>query len=429
MFDFPEEEFPGRQMYVRLESITAVSSFPPYRRCVRLFGVSPASFGSQAFNNREGSEIFVIEVPRLHSQDLVRATKSSYFSGNVRFWTIVRNLIRLERMDLSSFTQKWVELEYTLIPMPAVDSEDAANVALGYTAFRNSPLNWLRLSSARIIEGPRVMSPQREPSPTFTTALKRLGRAPFDLKAFHVGQGMCSLFSNGRAGVLFDAGAAKPVYRDDYKRHATRNDLRQAIRRLPPQRLILCVSHDDYDHYCLWEWDAQLRRSIKQVLVPRGVRSLIYRSKVVISSVFEVEEMNLDFGRRNRVALHRTRPTKNRDSSNNKALVATAQIDHEVALLPGDYLYTAMAVDKNDHIRGLARRKYKAIMVPHHGESGAGIAVPCPSRKGKAIAFFSAGTNRKYLHPRTTAVRAHKTKGYLTVSKHRLRFIKGVRLL
>lgn len=34
--------------------------------------------------------------------------------------------------------------------------------------------------------------------------------------SFHVGQGMCSLLTNGDKGILFDMGAGKPILRKDY---------------------------------------------------------------------------------------------------------------------------------------------------------------------------------------------------------------------
>lgn len=54
---------------------------------------------------------------------------------------------------------------------------------------------------------PAASSPQ-----SFTTA----EGVPFQLTAFHVGQGMCSVLHGPSSGYVLDAGAGTPVRRKDY---------------------------------------------------------------------------------------------------------------------------------------------------------------------------------------------------------------------
>lgn len=80
------------------------------------------------------------------------------------------------------------------------------------------------------------------------------------LKAYQVGQGMCSLLHNDTTGYLIDCGIGTPFKKPNY--NSINNSLLADIEKLSTVNLIL--SHLDTDHYRIISWDSIILGKIKK---------------------------------------------------------------------------------------------------------------------------------------------------------------------
>lgn len=420
------EEFPRERLFAKVSTLNGVTSFAPHVACIRLFAVSPESFRGTTFNSDSGSDIFVVEIPYT---SLPGINLSGPLSFLFRFPVKIHKQI-LEEYEYysSSFSEFiWFKVDYSL---RSSTNNDGA-FAIGYQAFTDGTPIELTLTSIDAVSGPSIQQPRELIAGASLALTAKAQKDKYALYAFHVGQGMCSLLTDGKDGVLFDAGAAKPVHRDEYRKRDKSNQLLKHIQSIAKSdgQLVLFLSHDDYDHWCLLEWDPILSISLQSIFVPTGVTNLAYRSKVIVSKVFQTGDSNFSLAIDTHVKIFRTLPTYKPGKSNSEALVTTVEIGKNKALLPGDYVYLGMATDNNTRISALISQKYAAVMVPHHGEDLAKWLVPVPKTRKKSIAFFSAGTHAGYKHPSPDTVAVHKMAEYDVVSKRHLKTVKAHRLL
>lgn len=241
--------------------------------------------------------------------------------------------------------------------------------------------------------------------------------APFQLHAFKVGQGMCSLLHNADSGIFFDLGAGTPIKRPNYRSNQTSttppgtmvNDL--VMMSAGKTSLHAIISHMDSDHWRLLDWDSALARAIDDVFIPTGIgaTTLPFTSVHVKPSVHVLGNHTVYNGPAPLFSTHRSVPaTKDR---NGDCLVVEVQLNG-INLLSGDYVYTRMQADGNARIRGLASAKLKSVVVPHHGDKKSGAVTVRPLNPCVSPAFFSAGNNKHYGHPRLVSINAHSAAGF-----------------
>jgi beta-lactamase superfamily II metal-dependent hydrolase len=420
------ESFPRERLFAKVSTLNGVTSFAPHVACIRLFAVSPQSFEAATFNSDSGTDIFVVEIPYT---SLPRLNRSGPLWALLRF---PANSLKSKLEEIESYGPilselPWLKVDYS----PRSSTNNNGGFAIGYQAFTDGTPIELTLTSIDAVSGPSIQQPREIDVGVSLALTVKAQKGTYALDAFHVGQGMCSLLTDGKDGVLFDAGAAKPVHRDEYKKRIKSNQLRKHIQSIAKSggKLALFLSHDDYDHWCLLEWDLLLRSSLQSIFVPTGVTNLAYRSKVIVSKVFQTGDSNFSLAIDTHVNIFRTLPSHEPGKSNSEALVTTVEIGSRRALLPGDYVYLGMATDKNTSISALISQKFAAVMVPHHGEDLAKWLVPVPKTKKRSVAFFSAGTHAGYKHPSPDAIAAHKLAEYDVVSKRHLKTVKAHRLL
>ncbi|MEN4691108.1 hypothetical protein [Pantoea agglomerans] len=231
------------------------------------------------------------------------------------------------------------------------------------------------------------------------------------LHSYHVGQGMCSLMHNGSEGFLIDCGAGTPIKQPGYK-SLKNNQLIVDLNNL--QNVSMILSHFDSDHHRLLSWDSNILGKITNLYVPGNVTAGIIKDvniHRIIRPCISIT-INLDNGK---LHAYRTNPHAYITKKNNNALISVINCNNKMYLLPGDYIYTMVAKDKNPQIKKLAGKSYAYVVVPHHGDkhSTNGIFAPIDD---SAIAYFSAGDNQGYLHPCPNSIKAHKNLKYQTVA-------------
>lgn len=414
------EEFPTRMMFARLDSELTRQDYPPGRLCTRLVGVSPRSFDTSAFNNEEtGCETYIIDVSAM---DIARCFSNPWFkvvAACCRYDKSHRLMFRDFRSDFDA-PSRWLRIEYS------VTQEIAGSYA--YPAFRAGQPTYLVIKKIEFVTG-QVVAPYRRSNAVLNFAPSGVGTSK--LTAFHVGQGMCSLYSNQTYGCLFDAGAGTPVTRRAYRKKrrsgstAFRNDLPALVATLTKR--IAIISHPDSDHWRLLEWDPGLLHMIEHVYLPEGEPFLAMKSPAILGKVRELGTSSFRLDSSSIAHVYRSAPCP--ITANTDALVATVEISGKRALLPGDYVYEAIRNETYKPLAVLMSQDYDAVMVPHHGDEASANLVPSCRVPGTSIAFFSAGNRSGYNHPRQSSIDAHEVEGFLTYQNPTLKDIVAVTLL
>lgn len=247
--------------------------------------------------------------------------------------------------------------------------------------------------------------------------------------AYHVGQGMCSLLTDGQKhGILLDAGAGTPVVRPNYlsKTSPIKNDL---IARLKPLEYVdVVLSHADADHWRLLAWDRELRDKIGNIYVPDAAKSLALKDAAVIKKVRESKGFTYRLTGGGTLQVLRSQPAK--PSDNTECLVSLyhdSELRH-IVLQSGDYVYEDMEGDTNPFIRSLRSKSYSAIVVPHHGDAASAEKVFAAKFENKSIAFFSAGNHQHYQHPTEASRSAHQGAKFEPVWNKDIAYILEKRL-
>jgi beta-lactamase superfamily II metal-dependent hydrolase len=318
-----------------------------------------------------------------------------------------------EKEEAIEAYSQWYELKFR---------QEPKGLSYLYPSFSSEQPIFLQLVSIRSL-GNTLPQPR---------VLLNLGNAPlsstprrtqnaYHLDAFHVGQGMCSLVSNGTNGVLLDAGAGKPVTRKQYP--DIRNDLITTVRQL--STLDLIISHPDADHWRLLDWDPTLVSKIRHIIVPSGTASLALKNRSVVKKVRSTDSFVAQLNPQESLSVFRSSPSKS--DRNGECLIALFCKGNKMALIPGDYVYERFSSDGNSQIKALASGIFDGVIVPHHGDTASSKHVVQGSASSRA--FFSAGTHQKYKHPRKTSIKAHRLAKFLVVVRNKLTYIRRRRIL
>ena len=402
------EAFPDAGFYAQMESGVTLQDYVPRHECVRLIGISPLSFIQNMYAQETGCQTYIIDVSW---KDL---TKLAIQTGDFLLLHVLDSFRASADYD---FLDNWIELVHDISPT-VTDS-------YAYSAFTNELPTYLIIKSFKILNSPVIIPPLlpeklASPAPQFGHGT---------LTAFHVGQGMCSLFSYGADHFLLDAGAGTPVNRAAYKSgyHVDLSRFYNDLENMTfDKTLTAIISHSDSDHWRLLEWDPILLGHVSSIYLPSGTPSLALRSPQVIGKVKGLSTCAIEFDRNNQLQVFRTDPLHS--DKNGEALVVRVLCNGLNALVPGDYVYDRIATDNDRDLATLAYCSYGAIIVPHHGDEASANAVPS-SLWWRARAFFSAGTHARYRHPRKASLDAHASAGFTVISDRSCRDIKAFQLL
>lgn len=402
----------GMAFYAQIDKRRAIQDYEPRHQCVRLVGISSYDYACNAYLNEDGCLTYIIDISR---PDFLKILSNSY--TNQEYFSAEEFL----EGSGGDVTEWWIYVSY--------EKASQTTDSYAYMAFIESGPIYLSVRSIRVLDKLVALPPLEVKKPAVFNA----GHATGTLSTFHVGQGMCSVYTYAGQQFLLDAGAGKPVTREVYQRNyhldgsSFKNDLHKVLK--PDKRLVAIISHLDSDHWRMLEWDLSLCNHVSEIYFPIGTSFLAMRSAAIVKKVKGLASCTLRFDRRNTLAIYRATPVYS--DSNGEGLVVVATCDGYDALLPGDYVYERMLTDLDIDLGILALQSYAAVVVPHHGDTASAKHVPLSSFAGMQfpIAFFSAGTHAKYRHPRHVSLLAHTAQGFTVVADPMCRDIIEKRLL
>lgn len=418
------EDFPKDTFYAKVDNELAVQDYGDGLLCVRLVAVSAQSFESAAFNEGAGCETYILDISLTDYLNAWFPEDFLYLLKPYRESSPEIILVRLIS-SLNSFYESqgdWLKIDF--------EEASDSSTSYAYTAFREDGPTYLQITA--ITPAPNKVvnpAPPLAPNYVFPTATSQVQAS---LKAFHVGQGMCSLLEGGNVGYLFDAGAGTPLKKGAYRKELTKtgaaltNDLTKATTSM---KLVAIISHSDSDHWRLLEWDAGLAAKVEAIFVPVGTANLAFSSPVTKKKVFGLADQSIPFSANCVINISRSKPNPGHVTTNTDALVVTVEVAGKEALIPGDYVYDEMLFDGHPRIARIPRQSFDAVVVPHHGDQASSKNVPSPKSPAQSVAFFSAGNNQAYGHPTNASTSAHQNKGYHNVEKSTCEHIIGVKLL
>lgn len=408
---------PDRSVFFgNIETYSAIKDYQRNGRCVRIIAIDEENYKKEILASEDGVTVSTLEI--------------SYWEfcrcelGKNRWLT---NLARQEidfREGTLSDREKWYRIEV------AWETENRHGYA--YKTFEDSEPRYFELISCtpaddRIELLPLPEHKSREISllPDPTENILSSGNSSWMLFSFHVGQGMCSLVSNGESGVLLDLGAGIPVTRSRYiHEKAFRNDLAQAVE--PLSTLYLVLSHADQDHWRILAWDKAIRDKIIKIFVPKGAKSLAFKDPSVIKKTVESTDLKINLSTNScHIKVYRSKPSQIDD--NGECLVSVFETSSKRALIAGDYVYHRFSTDHNPDIKNLHNLEFDAVIVPHHGDHASSVNIVRSSNN--AVAFFSAGTHRGYGHPTKSARIGHIMARYGEICDNTYPYIKKVPLI
>lgn len=243
--------------------------------------------------------------------------------------------------------------------------------------------------------------------------------------SFHVGQGMCSLLTSGDRGMLFDIGAGKPIFRENYTTLITNELVNELLSKL--NSVYIFLSHLDSDHWRLMEWEISLgknrdfQRKIKNIFIPHMQKNLSFKNREIKRKVIEIDK-NI-FIKNNLIEINIYRSNPNKVKKNNDCIIVKINFNNNTILIPGDYVYKEMHEDNNYYIKSIPTKKFNIIIVPHHGDKASSEKIPIPS-DDNSKAYFSAGTHLGYNHPRKESIEGHEKKGFKVIHDKQCSVIK-----
>lgn len=404
------KRLPEKTLFAQVDTLWAIKDYPPVRNCARLIGVDEVSFVQALFNSESGCQTYILDIDWRDLPAMAQWSPSRHGSAPCT-----------PNEDGVSDGSVWLRIDYQI-------GEGIAD-SYAYPAFEGADPTYIRVQRVSLVPGATVnpVPPAlvRPPAPNGSSAI------PFQLTAFHVGQGMCSVLHGPSSAYVLDAGAGTPVSRKDYLSLAHDdgtifvNELRPLIASIPKVAAIL--SHPDADHWRLLDWDVTLLAGLEHVYLPAGEPALAFSAPRVKPKVVGLGDHTFMLNARNWLDVRRSSPT--RKDKNGQCLVSVAHCEGRQALLPGDYVYERMLHDANASIRQMAADQYDAVVVPHHGDKASASRVVRPRQMLHSKAFFSAGTHTGYGHPTPASILGHMGQGFLTIDEHERRDVIGRRLL
>lgn len=387
------EPVPSSVLFAQIDRTWAIQDYAPGFDCVRLIGVSESSFRSAAFNSDQGCQTFIIDLAWSDFQSCQRQFPPSHHHVGTP-----------QGLDYDDSPAKlWIEIRYLQRPIG-----QAASYA--YAAFADDEPTYIEVRSIQPAVGTEVMPLGVGAAPvspfTLTSSAEWL--------AFHVGQGMCTLFHDGTDGYLLDAGAGIPVLRPEYRggMHASGATFVNELRPLATSlgRLTVVLSHPDSDHWRLLDWDAAILSKANVIYLPAGVPALAFSAPVVkgkvVGASVSLSSASFSLIATNSLEVLRSAPLA--PDRNGDCLITLVHCGTTLGIISGDYVYSRMLSDADPLVVAAAAGAYDAVVVPHHGDFASRLNVPTAVASGKSIAYFSAGTHSGYNHPNVHSDSAHR---------------------
>jgi len=404
----PEE----RTFYCQVDTYLGRKDYLRGGRCVRLVGVEKADYVRLTQNEyKEGVRTFVIDI---EVPSFLKRAHSKIWKQENRFHAKLMALLELKLNEESV----WYEVNVEVVE---------AGYSYFYSTFSALPPTFFAAKTVKPARAPQLSV---SPAPAqklmgfmkATEAVRPLkaidpGFGVLSFTAFHVGQGMCSMVHDKRHGVMFDAGAGKPVTRERYLAGLKKNELQSLVNDFKSIPYFV-LSHFDNDHWNILAWDRSLRDKVRRIIVPkvknRSARSVAFFDVEVKKKVDETAFVTIPLGGTSSVEGRRTQPSAS--DNNGHCLISVIDIDGRLALAAGDYVYSRMKTDTEPSIGPWAAGPYAAVIVPHHGDEASAKQIPDCTANGKA--FFSAGTHDTWDHPSGVSIDNHKKKGFQTIENH-----------
>lgn len=372
--------------YCKIDTYRAVKDYQRNGRCLRLAAIAEKDYKERTLESADGVETMTLDIDYWEYCRLVL--------GRTTWLTEEARQVIDSREGTAQDRGSWyrVELEW------GGSSRDG----YGYKTFSEDPPRFFKLISCEGIgPGLQFSAPSLPGFQTINLLLSpgsganstASSAARFNFLAFHVGQGMCSLITDGKRGVLLDLGAGTPITRPRYQKKKLINQLADATKHLVT--LDLVISHADEDHWRILAWDQPLRKRIGAIYIPKGAKALSLKDPEVIHKTVEVEDIKFVLSSTCTLDIWRSQPSFSDD--NGECLVAVFEESGKRALASGDYVYRRFADDHNPRIKAIHEVGYDAVIVPHHGDLASADQIVAAS--SEAFAFFSAGTHGHYNHP------------------------------
>lgn len=403
---------PEGQLFAQPESFWAVKDYPPYRNCIRFIGVDTSAFEDASFNSAGGCTTYVIDVDWRDT-------------GALAFWSVygkwgMQGPILIDPEDAFP-PDLWFKVEYERV------HELASSYA--YPVFQAADPSYIRVRNVSLVKGTSVAPIAATSSVVDLPAISE--EAKCSMTAFHVGQGMCSVFHGAHTGYILDAGAGTPVRRKQYLA-GVHDDGKPFVNELKPLVSALAeaaaiVSHPDSDHWRLLDWDAAVLSKMRSIFLPAGQPALAFAAPAVKPKVVGVADHLFRLNSRNWLDVRRSIPSSS--DKNGECLVTAVRCEGRRGLLPGDYVYERMSSDGNGAIVSMTQDRYDAVVVPHHGDEASSAQVVAPRQPLQSRAFFSAGTHTGYGHPTPSSVASHRRRDFMVIDDHACRDIIGRHLL
>lgn len=398
-----------RTFYCQVDTYQGRKDYLRGGRCVRFVGVEQSDYTRLMQDElKDGVTTFVVD---LDVPSFLRRAQSKVWKLNNRCHDRMLALLELQLQEEAV----WYEINVNVAE---------TGYSYFYPTFSTLPPTYFTAKIVRLVEAPslRVKPLHTDKLLGFMQATKAMpslrDRAPcyekLNFSAFHVGQGMCSLVHDRRHGVMFDAGAGKPVTRERYLAGLEKNELQSLVLEFESIPYFV-LSHFDNDHWNILAWDQSIRDSVEQIIVPnvknRSPRSVAFFDRKIKDKVVEASTVSIQLSGNSLIEIRRSNPTAS--DSNGHCLVSYIQIEKKLALAAGDYVYSRMKTDTGPLISAWNKALYSAVIVPHHGDKASSHNIPgCVD---DAVAFFSAGTHKTWGHPNDASINGHKKKGFQTI--------------
>ena len=398
-----------RTFYCQVDSYQCRKDYLRGGRCVRLIGIENSDYQLLVQNEiRHGVSTFIVDF------DVPSFLKRAH----PKVWKL-KNCCHDK--ELAGFE---LNLDEQSVWYEIILETTQAGYSYFYPTFSDLPPTYFHAKSIRRVLGPElpVESASSKNLCSFTQAVRSIKQTnrndgKWNFSAFHVGQGMCSMAHSHSHGVMFDAGAGKPITRERFLAGLKKNELQSLVHELDSIPYFV-LSHFDNDHWNMLAWDKSLRDAVDKIIVPkvdkRSARSVAFFDRVIKDKVFEASKLSIPLGRTSSIKTHRTKPSAS--DNNGNCLVSIIDIEGKFALVAGDYVYSRMLTDTKPLFSRWCKFLYSAVIVPHHGDEASSLDIPgCADC---ATAFFSAGTHKTWNHPSEASINGHSDKGFLVVEDH-----------
>lgn len=397
--------------YGQIDSYAAIKDYQRRGRCVRMLAVEASTYSPESLEREGGIAVVSIEL--------------SYWAFCRSELGETRRLTKEARksIDLRENHNDKLKYWYRIV----VRWNGAKRDGYAFRTFSEEEPSFFELVSCK----PAAQHLSLTPTPAFGSKTLTLNEeysasavTKWTLFAFHVGQGMCSLITDGENGVLLDVGAGTPVIRPRYLRETGfTNELKAMIK--PLKILDLVLSHADQDHWRVLAWDTEIRNKIRHIFVPEGAKPLAFKDPTVIKKTIETGDFTIRLSSRSVLLIYRSQPDSSDD--NGECLVSIFENDGKRALVAGDYVYERFLTDRNPNIKRLHSLHFDAVVVPHHGDAASARQIV--KANANAVAFFSAGDHKGYGHPTHMSRGGHITALYREICENAYRFVKHVPLV